>query len=314
MYEKGVSVVRNKNKHIKTLVLAHDVSAFFVNETPYLTEIYKSQSKNRLFRVFRKLAMITNTGFESFFLGDWYKVCAGIECFIVFDTGNALYLLSILKKHFPYARIILWYWNPVEKSIPVHLIDREKYEVWSYHKNDCAKFNLNYNTQFYIFESKPVQKKKEMTLQDVYFVGADKNRSELLHEMITTFDSLNVSYKVILTPTRGSIERNVKYSTRINAQENYKNILESRAIIDVVPTEHVSGDSLRPFEAQIYHKKLITNDKNVKSLRFYSPDNIFIWGEDEVEKLPQFVKESYVACGEEFHYYEFHHWLNRFMA
>lgn len=308
-----MSVMNKKKQDLKVVVLAYNAQAYFSTTESYLTEVYRHSTENKLFHVLRKLALIVNIGVEKFFLGDWYKKCQEIDVIILFDIGNTVSLLSLLKKNFPHIRLVLWYWNPVEKSIPVHLIDRNKCEVWSYHKNDCEKYKLRYNTQFYIFNENQSNAKNKERSQDIYFVGADKNRSELLHEMTMAFEALGLSYKVLLTPTKTSVEEKIKYSIKIDAQENVKNILESKVILDVVPEEHRGGDSLRPFEAQNYKRKLITNDRNVKSLHFYSSDNIFIWGEDDIDALSQFVDGEYVDCGAALAFYEFDYWLRRFM-
>lgn len=295
----------------KVLVLATNIERYIGNTNGAITEIYRNNTQNKLIRLLRKL-FFSISFMPQIWLNTWYKNCSAYDAIVLFDTGNAKFLINIIRKKVPGAKIILWYWNSVEKTLPVKDIDRSKCEIWSYNKRDCKKYGLQYNTQFYINHIK--QDLNINIKQDVYFVGADKNRTELLYNLQQVFEKKKITYKFILTQAGRSKESKVKYSNPITAEENIKNILESYAIIDLVDDNQKSGITLRPFEAAYYKKKLITNDKTVKTLKFYSQNNIFIVGIDSFESLKEFIALPFVEHNvENLLYYEYSNWLKRFL-
>ena len=89
------------------------------------------------------------------------------QCIIVFDSLISKYYLRALKKNYPKARIIFWYWNDVRYTLPPDKIPNG-IEKWSYSEQDCQKYNLKFNTQFFLREkeenSMPVTK-------DIIYVG-----------------------------------------------------------------------------------------------------------------------------------------------
>ena len=90
-------------------------------------------------------------------------------------------------------------------------------------------------------------------------------------------------------------------------------VMKSKAILDLV-TENNEGLTLRPLEAMIANKKLITNFKGIKNLDLYNANNVFIIDEDnmndmgiflktQIDPISELVKKSY--CEKE--------WLLRFL-
>ena len=58
--------------------------------------------------------------------------------------------------------------------------DKNIDEIWSYDRNDCKKYNLKFNTQFYNNKLKCPNLKK---VQDVIFLGKDKGRRKIIENL-----------------------------------------------------------------------------------------------------------------------------------
>ena len=296
----------------KVLILANNVGRYISNSDTKITELYNKAVSTKFERVLRKVSLKYNMpGWKKWF-GKWIYRLDTIDTLVLFDTGNAAYICELIKKEYPKLRIILWYWNAVSKSIPVESINREHCEIWSYRLEDCQKYNLKYNTQFYI-ESISTDCNSNRVEQDIYFAGADKNRSDILYELAKKFDDCKLSYKYILTKAKNSEEKNIPYSNPISQSENRNNMSTSKAILDIVEEKQFSGFTLRPFEAIALKKKLLTNDPNIKKLKFYSKNNIFIINEDSFGELREFINSDFDdSCNEALKYYEFNNWVERF--
>ena len=94
--------------------------------------------------------------------------------------------------------------------------------------------------------------------------------------------------------------------------EVQKNIVASKAILDIQVSK-TAGPSLRALEAVFYNKKLLTDDKNVKTFKFYNKQNIFIIDEDDWDNLNEFLDSPVLPVKEEdIEYYNVKNWLSRF--
>ena len=205
---------------------------------------------------------------------------------VVFDGHVRKEFLKWLLKNNPNKRIILWLWNTIdeiERNLRLDEIPKG-IEVWSYSEYDCIKNNLKYNTTFFW------DRKKETVAeikQDVYFIGKDKGRLNKIKKIASTLEKLGINgvYHVVATHKYSFPKK--EYRNNIPYSEVRANIAESRAILDVQVSK-TAGPSLRALEAIFYQKKLITDDINVKKFKFYSKNNVFIWGEDNLSDLKRF--------------------------
>ena len=85
-------------------------------------------------------------------------------------------------------------------------------------------------------------------------------------------------------------------------------------VVDIVEKE-IQWQTLRPLLALTNKKKLITNNVGIRNEKYYSPDNIFILGEDDSEKLKDFVNSDFVSIDpNDLNYYNASSWLSRFYS
>ena len=136
---------------------------------------------------------------------------------------------------------------------------------------------------------------------DFYFIGFEKNRAEILGKLKEKLKDYRCCFKVIHHS-----------SECIPYAQNIDNIKKARCIIEIVQKGQ-EGITLRPLEAIACGKKLLTNNTNIQQFDFYTPQNIFIWGEDDFSNIDKFINSTLLSlhpstCLK----YDISSWLNHY--
>ena len=219
-------------------------------------------------------------------------------------------IVKYIRKKNPEIRIMIWYWNPVAKSVKLKKFKNLNCEIWSFDESDCKKYELKYNTQYFF---KNIQLPSSTIKYDIFFIGRDKGRlSQLLH-LEKKFNELGLTtYFHIVTDERFIKTKKYPFKQTLSYNQILKLISESKVILDIV-SPNQQGLTIRVLEALMFEKKLITNDTNFKKYDFYNSNNIFILDIDNLEKLTDFIDSSYhYNSGNIISKYDFNSWINRF--
>lgn len=261
----------------------------------------KSSTQNMFYRAIRKIHLQSPLPFKSIWYDNWKYNIEKYDTVITADTGNTFAVIKDLKKNYPKLRIINWYRNPVSKSAPIIANANNYCEVWSFDKKDCEKYGLRFNPQFCVRCFVRSNKGEKKT--DALFIGGNKGRLEQL---------LNLE-KILQRKGQITDFKIVGYnSERLTYREIVERIINTRIIVDFQSAGQ-DGLTLRPIEALLYEKKLITNNKNIRNYKFYNSNNIFILNEDLEEKLDEFLKTSYQKIPSSIiEEYQIPGWLKRF--
>lgn len=274
-----------------------------------VVQVYKNTPK--LMRALRRIFIELNIPIISPWFSSWKKKLTNYKTIIVHASILTVPVVKYINKNYPNIRVIVWYWNPVSKTVSL-----DKYpnncEVWSFDEEDCNKYLLNYNTQYYF---KNITLPKNNIEYDVIFVGGDKGRIERLIEIEELFNKLNLKSMFHITKTPDSPKKyNNKYSDRISYNQILNYISKSKAILDIV-SEGQTGLTLRPLEALFFNKKLITNDLTIVDRDFYKKENIFVLGKDNINNLKSFLETPNQPVEKELvNKYDFDEWLKRFFV
>lgn len=186
-------------------------------------------------------------------------------------------IASIVK---PEVKKCLWIWNPVkpqdrEKMHCVYdAITKTGFEISTFDKGDSELYNQKLYSQFFRMKQNLSDIKEEY---DFYFIGFEKNRSQIIRELKEKLKDFRCYFKVI-----HNVSECVPYAI------NIENIKKTRCIIEIVQ-QGQTGITLRPLEALACRKKLLTTNKSIKQFDFYSSNNIFIVGEDDYSRLEEFM-------------------------
>lgn len=301
----------------KILILFPEKNHFYFREIKKrninIEETYTNLNNHFWLRIIRKLWMKLNIPFKFIWYGKWKKIdfCKFNEI-ILFNTLHDRDILRFIKKKNPSCRIIVWNWDPII-SIGSSILndDTKKYEVWSFDYDDCKKYNLFYNSQFY-FKVDNIKNKPEY---DVFFIGIDKGRYKTILKLEDEFAKRNVTTKILIVKNRYHYygkKQKFLLNEGIPYDEVIDYIKKSKAVLEI-NQEDQSGLTIRALECLFYEKKLITNNKNIKNEKFYSAENIFILGEDNLQKLDIFLRKPYFKVNPEIvEYFDFKKWIDRF--
>lgn len=207
------------------------------------------------------------------------------------------------------GRIIYWYWNPVSNCVNPTKIDRRYCELWSFSKRDCKRYNLKYNSTYYIGDE---TEETESLVTDFFFIGRDKGRYSKLMELKCNLEKFGFStdFRIIRDNTSPSSGH---FSDFMPYDEIIKCIKHSRAIVEILQ-EGQEGASLRVMEALFYNKKLISDASFLVEESFFSNNQFFLLPSHPIEEIKEFMKMTFTRedKSKEKLYFSFPEWLNRF--
>lgn len=272
-------------------------------------KVYKESTK--FLKAVRRLQINLKMPFIHLWMEDWKNEIDDYDTVIVHASKLTPPVVKYIRRKVPDMRIIVWYWNPVIKSVDVDAFKKYTNEIWSFDEADCKKYNLKYNTQYYF---KGIEQPETKNKRDVFFVGGDKGRIEDLVSLKNTLDKNNITNYFHIVPSKNS---SVQYKEHYQQDKiSYYKVLEhissSKVIVDII-SNNQSGLTLRPLEALFFKKKIITNDKTIINRDFYNSNNIFILGIDDMDKLRKFINSPYHSIDYAIvNRYDFTNWIKRF--
>ena len=236
--------------------------------------------KPKLIRLFRRLwANHFLPGF-SLWYGNWKNNISEYDTVIVHADIRTRTVPKYIHAIKPSMRVIYWYWNPVNNESLPKLTKDNKIECWSFDKNDCAKYGMKRNVQYYYEQSLDENLNYEY---DLYFVGRDKGRRKTIDQIKNDLEKNEIAYKFDVF---GDSDTGIPY------KEVQDRIKKAKSILEINQDGQV-GCTLRALEALFFRKKLITTNKNIVNEDFYNPNNIFVYGIDETKYLKEFIDSSY---------------------
>ena len=238
------------------------------------------------------------------------KICYSLkslkesDSLLICDYTDLCILKTIAGAVDPKVKKNLWLWNPINGKGDTNfnklakLIKQVGFEIFTFDKDDAQKYNLNWLTQF---SKSPVINVLPAIEQDFYFMGFEKGRKQILDKLSVELEGYKLNFRTI---------NNSKYG--IDYSVNISNIMRSHCLVEIVQ-EGQAGLTLRSLEAMFMKKKLLTNNKDIKNMDFYSPSNVFVYGEDEIGNIGTFLNTPFVNVPEEIQYkYSMDCWISNF--
>lgn len=277
--------------HLKDLQLS-DVSV-------KVHDIYTTAISRLAIRVLRKNRL---TSYMT--LGRWKWNIKEYDTIVCFSGDLPIETLIFLAKYAKDKKIIYYLYGRVNDNVPEDKVKKwlekikkipNNVEVWSYDLNDCKNYGFFYNKSFYTTGTAEFFKENldKAPVYDVTLIANNKGREDIiksLHKKLSNY-GLELFFYVL------NIDNFEKNKCTDNCPMAYMEYLEivknSRAILDLV-NEGNYGLTLRPIEALLAKKKLITNYKDIKNMDFYNAQNIFILGEHNEAEMKMFLELPYV--------------------
>ena len=247
--------------------------------------------------------------------GAWKDTVERYDTVILFDVFLDSDVAEYIEQKAPQARLIVFYRNPWYNNYYVSKEARKKCEIWSFDKEDCKKYGLRHNHQFYLREAVK-QTVDDAYASDVFFVGKDKGRISLLEKIQGEVTHMGLKPVFYIVPERHGqytpAQQKLLHQEHLSYLEVLKYNKNTHCLLELMQ-ENQQGFTLRTVEAMFFNKKLVTNNAYLKSCAFYDPRNIFILGQDQ-RTLATFLKEEPPAAWaqEVVAAYSFEHWLQNF--
>lgn len=139
---------------------------------------------------------------------------------------------------------------------------------WHYIGNVYSKINMESNNEPEI---------------DLYFLGVNKdNRLDILSQIVDKSGGLRKRFILSGHCLRDTWKEDILCKS-ISYKENISNVMKSNCLLELVQEGQV-GATARYCEAVVYGKKLLTNNRDVRSLPFYNEKYIKIFNTvDEID-------------------------------
>lgn len=218
---------------------------------------------------------------------------------IVKDPLICSELLAFIRKYNPSARFVVKYDNRVQNTFPASEASKYADELWSYDMDDCRQYGMRFTPENYldIYRIKPGER-KEKPEYDIVYVGRDKGRAEYLFELKHKFEEMGLKTYFHITADRSFQRFKRKFYRPVIPYREYVDLLRNtKALLNIMP-ESQTSITPRDMEVLFDGVKGITNNKGVKSLKFYDKDRYFIIGEDRPEDLKAFLERPFPAVEE----------------
>lgn len=264
---------------------------------------------NIVFRAIRRFWVKFSLPFLSLWLSkEWKNACRNSDVVVVHMSCLTLNLPKYINKINSRAKVIAWYWNVVNEGSDPRKI-KGKCELWSFDPNDCKKYGMKFNHQYYF---KSLIKSAGQISYDVFFCGSDSGRGKKLFELYNKLHGaeLKVLFKIVY-PKYEKIPESLK-SNPINYDSLLGYNVQSKALLEIMRSGQV-GATVRVMESLFLRKKIITNNVLVLEEPFYNEKNIFVLGKRDFSEIKTFVDAPYDDSVNSFiDEYDFKQWLERF--
>lgn len=192
------------------------------------------------------------------------------------------YLFARLKRSYPACKIVVYLEDLVktgENSLDFTIADRYADLIVSYDRADAATHGYLY---YPTFLSCPVlQRDDTIAASDICFCGAAKERYMTIIDSYRRLTELG--YKCDFSVSRLTSDmpryKGIRYIKRLIPYEEYlQHVVKAKCILELMQDD-ATGYTLRTWEAILFDKILLTNNKAILSAPFFNPQQ-FIYFSD----------------------------------
>lgn len=208
-------------------------------------------------------------------------------CFIFqgnkFKFYNDIDYINELRRRYPNGKIVLYMIDIVSKNpyLNIEYANNTFDFIITYDKADAEKYNWIYIPT--PFSKVEVDKSIEQAPTDVYFCGEAKERFNALLDIYDRLEKNGVKCNFYLpnAPINQDekIRNGIHFRTRISYRENLSRLNMAKCNLELMQ-EGAVGFTPRLWEAIIYDKHLISNNKAIKESPYYYPEGIHFIDED----------------------------------
>ena len=251
------------------------------------------------------------------FKHQWRKLFNGFEfnnakpiCFLFFANWNQLddelLLVNYFKEKYKGCKCVLFFQDIF--STQKKLYSRQPYDVdelkrkydiiISYDRVDSVKYGFLYHPTVLSYTQIDCN---DIIPCDVFFIGKAKDRLKVVTDVFKKLKDLGCVCRFILldVPEDQQVYKDeIIYTNEfITYYENLKYMCASKCLLEVLQTGAV-GFSFRTLEAVLYGKKILSNNKTMSDLPFYTSNNVFLFDtiDDITSDMVKLIKDGNRVC------------------
>lgn len=253
-------------------------------------KIFNPLSQTNTIPLFAKWPRVLRNLWHKHLISKYIKANQGL-----FVAHEHRLILEVLLAKFPQLKAHILMRNPLGSNTKSkHLIQSLQaldYTIWSFDPKDCIKYGFKPYRQF--IEAWP-EFAQMQSQYDFAFVGRNKGREFILQDLKSKLEQQGYSVLFdIRSEDNKSTKANLSYSAYL------RQYLSAACMIDISQAKQ-TGLTLRPLEAMLYQRKLLTNNPLIKQEAFYKPTNVFILNEDlDLTELKAFMSQAFSPVAED---------------
>lgn len=198
-------------------------------------------------------------------------------------------------------------------------------DVFCFDKNSVEKYTelrLGYETNFYypVQEIENLKRNVHAASRSISYVGniADR-RDKTITDILDCIDLSEFSLDIHIVKHQMDediLEKKYPFlylDYGISIHDYLKITLNSTIVLDI-QAGWQNGFTFRIIEANYLKKKVITTNQFAKELKFYHPDNIFIYNQNTKQNLAAFMEKPFFESEKSaIEYYRIDSWLKRIL-
>lgn len=171
-------------------------------------------------------------------------------------------------------------------------------QIYTFDKEDAEKYSFTFTNAMY---SKLNVSKKKQTRSDIYFIGRDKGRKEIIEKIYFKLTQNNVDCDFTINGLDiKATQPGIKHGRGLTYKQIINEIQETECIFEIIQKGQ-KGVTLRYYEAVCYNKKLLTNNPDIFEYPYYNPDYMKYYSDEsdiDVEWLKRKVSVDYHYTGD----------------
>ncbi len=272
-------------------------------------------------RVIRRLHLYSPLSKKNIWYGSWKQDLYRYDCIIVMTSLLEAGLFSWIRGQGYRGKLIFYYrdsqsmpWIRNECKATAIRATGVDVDLWTFDQNDAREFGIKYNPQFFFDD---VDTSDCVEEYDAVYIGSVHKRLDEIYSIWNVLKDKGFKLHFLLRTEKQLVKEKIdgiKYTYR---GIGYDDILainrRSRCIIEIM-NKGQHGLTLRALEALFQKRKLITDNLAIKQYDFYNPNNIFIWGYDDVRLVKEWMLIPFQETSQDItDKYTAESWLKRFL-
>lgn len=188
-------------------------------------------------------------------------------------------LYEYIKRKNPENKCIVYYGDLISKKCwDIPFTSNFCDYIVTYDRGEAEKYGIHYFEDL-TYATMEASIQVDQYECDVYFLGYAKDRLDMIHAVYKRLHDAGLKCKFIVcgVDTEDQLESDgLYYQAPIPYSENIKNVINSKCVLELIQGDSVAP-TLRLKEAQIYKRKLLTNNSTYLNAGFYNSKTISIF-------------------------------------